>query len=47
MRKAKDYREFNEYVTDNFNDKLIMLILEKLTLLRRDPLSYAREKLGG
>ena len=45
-RKARDYREFMEYTADNFSDKLVMLILEKLELLRRDPLSYAREKLG-
>ena len=46
MRKARDYREFMQYVADNFNDKLVMLILEKLELLRKDPLKYAREKLG-
>jgi len=45
-RKARDYREFMEYTADNFSDKLVMLILEKLEVLRRDPLSYAREKLG-
>jgi len=45
-RKARDYREFMQYVADNFSDKLLMLILEKLGLLRKDPLKYAREKLG-
>ena len=43
MRKARDYREFMEYTADNFSDKLVMLILEKLELLRKDPLKYARE----
>jgi hypothetical protein len=33
-------------VADNFSDKLLRLILEKLELLRKDPLKYAREKLG-
>jgi hypothetical protein len=28
-RKARDYREFKQYVADNFSDKLLMLILEK------------------
>jgi len=46
MRKARDCREFMQYVADNFSDKLLMLILEKLELLRKDPLKYAREKLG-
>ncbi|MFP3400690.1 MAG: type II toxin-antitoxin system RelE/ParE family toxin [Acidianus sp.] len=46
MRKARDYREFMQYTADNFSDKLVMLILEKLELLRKDPLKYAREKLG-
>ena len=45
-RKARDYREFTQYVADNFSDKLLMLIFEKLELLRKDPLKYAREKLG-
>jgi hypothetical protein len=43
MRKARDYREFMQYTADNFSDKLVMLILEKLELLRKDPLKYARE----
>jgi mRNA-degrading endonuclease RelE of RelBE toxin-antitoxin system len=46
MRKAREYREFIQYVTDNFSYKLVMIILEKLDLLRKDPLKYAREKLG-
>jgi len=46
MRKARDYREFIPYVANNFSDKLVMIILEKLELLRKDPLKYAREKLG-
>ena len=46
MRKAKDYKEFMQYVADDFSDKLVMIILEKLDLLRKDPLKYAREKLG-
>ncbi len=46
MRKARDYREFLRYVVDNYSDKLVMIILEKLELLRKDPLKYAREKLG-
>jgi hypothetical protein len=37
MRKARDYREFMQYTADNFSDKLVMLILEKLELLRKDP----------
>jgi hypothetical protein len=45
MRKARDCREFMQYVADNFSDKLLMLILEKLELLRKDPLKYAREKI--
>ena len=46
MRKAKNYEAFIEYTVDNFVDKVVMLILEKLDLLRKDPLKYAREKLG-
>ncbi|QXJ30353.1 type II toxin-antitoxin system RelE family toxin [Saccharolobus shibatae] len=46
MRKAKNYHEFMEYAVDNFVDKTVMLILEKLDLLRKDPLKYSREKLG-
>ena len=46
MRKVKDYEAFIEYTVDNFVDKVVMLTLEKLDLLRKDPLKYAREKLG-
>lgn len=46
MRKVKSYREFLEYATDTYNDKLIMLILEKLELLQENPFKYSREKLG-
>jgi len=43
MRKARDYREFMRHVADNFSDKLLMLILKKLELLRKAPLKYARK----
>ncbi|BCU68610.1 cytotoxic translational repressor of toxin-antitoxin stability system [Sulfolobales archaeon HS-7] len=46
MRKVKSYREFLEYATDTYNDKLIMLISEKLELLQENPFKYSREKLG-
>jgi hypothetical protein len=27
MKKAKSYEEFMDYATDNFSDKLLMLVL--------------------
>ena len=46
LKKAKTYGEFIEFVTDEFSDKILMLILEKLELLQENPFKYAREKLG-
>jgi mRNA-degrading endonuclease RelE of RelBE toxin-antitoxin system len=44
--EAKSYEEFIECATDEFNDKLLTLILEKLELLQENPFKYSREKLG-
>ena len=46
LKKAKSYEEFIEFATDEFNDKLLMLVLEKLELLQENPFKYSREKLG-
>jgi mRNA-degrading endonuclease RelE of RelBE toxin-antitoxin system len=46
LKKAKSYEEFIEFATDEFNDKLLMLISEKLELLQENPFKYSREKLG-
>jgi hypothetical protein len=45
LKKAKSYEEFIEFATDGFNDKLLMLISEKLELLQENPFKYSREKL--
>ena len=46
LKEAESYEEFIEFATDEFNDKLLMLILEKLELLQENPFKYSREKLG-
>jgi len=46
LKKVKSYEEFIEFATDEFNDKLLMLVLEKLELLQENPFKYSREKLG-
>ncbi|MEJ2779035.1 type II toxin-antitoxin system RelE family toxin [Stygiolobus sp. RP850M] len=46
LKKAKSHEEFIEFATDEFDDKLLMLILEKLELLQENPFKYSREKLG-
>ena len=46
LKKAKSYEEFIEFATDEFNDKLLMLISEKLELLQENPFKYSREKSG-
>lgn len=46
MRKARNYQELIDFVADRYNDKVVMLIFEKIELLEIDPFKYAREKLG-
>ncbi|BCU69795.1 type II toxin-antitoxin system RelE family toxin [Stygiolobus caldivivus] len=46
MRKAKSYQELVDHIANKYNDKVAMLIFEKIELIQNDPFKYPREKLG-
>lgn len=37
MRKAKGYQELVDFIADRYNDKVAMLIFEKIELIENDP----------
>ena len=47
MRKVREARDLARFVAREFSNlEYLMLIADKLELLREDPVKYAREKLG-